>query len=280
LLAPADAKTQLGPAYDPTVAYRSNQFGKVEPIGPGIAPINPADTPEGQWQQQLNTLATARLTKLGEQADKARDNLSQLDTVKALSDASGPANPIGQMEVGGKRVVDWLSNMQLGTPQQLSQWTAQQALNGALTKLSLDLRSGQGMGRLTNQELQYVQNSVPNPAQTPQTRNAMVAYLRDMYQRQVDYQTEVGNQLQNPGADGKRKTITQAEADAEKALGPTIKQVPTDQQFATSPAYQGINEEATKRGVPASTVWMETNVRPGTFYKKPTGALSIYGAQQ
>lgn len=278
-LAPAEARTELGPGYDPTVTYRANQFGKVEPIGPGIAPLNPADTPEGQWNQTLNRMAETRMGKLGEQADKARDNLAQLDTVKALSDASGGANPIGQMELGGKRVVDWATALGLGTPEQISKWTAQQALNGALTKLSLDLRSGQGMGRLTNQELQYVQNSVPNPAQTPQTRNAMIAYLRDMYQRQVDYQTEVGNQLQLPGPDGKRKSIAQAEADAERALGPTIKTLPSEADLAGLPQHQGVREDAQKAGVSPAAMWMQNNVRPGTFFKKPGGGLSIYNPQ-
>jgi hypothetical protein len=219
-----------------------------------------AQTDESQRIQYINT----QQGKLDEEAAKSRDNLWQLQMLGGLSNAAGSANPVGEMEIGGRSVRDWLLASGIGTPSQVATWTAQDAFKAAVTKFAQDMRAGQGMGRLTNQELTVLMQMLPNVGMDQGAREAILDYMGQLYQRKSDFALHTANHLSDTDQGGKPINFSAAMDAADKELGPILpamdpKQIKTQQDY---------ND------------WLSAgNVAPNRFFREPNGHMAIYHGQ-
>jgi len=193
------------------------------------------------------------LDKLDTDAGAAQENLSQLRMVKQLSDAAGQPGVLA----GYPDVRSWMVKLGIATPEQASQWSAQQALDASTQKLTLAAASGAGLGRLTDKDLDFLRKGTPQSVNPQDWRNAQMGYLMTLYDRKQKF---VG--LVHQGvADG--KSLTDAQTAADEQLGPIIKQRPT--------VIKGVPLDKTGRAQ-----WNFDNLEPGQFYKDERGNIRIF----
>jgi hypothetical protein len=208
-------------------------------------------------QENVQTSQLASRAKVLDQLDtdatSAHENLTQLQLVKQLSDAAGQPGVLASYP----ELRSWLTKLDIATPEQTQQWSAQQALEAATNKLTLAQRAGSGMSRVTNMDLQFLQHASPQSFNPQDWRNAQISYLQTLYQRQQQFAGLVHRGV----ADG--MPLTDAQNAADKELGPTIKQRPS-----------------VLNGQPLDNIgqarWNFDNLEPGQFYKDEAGHLRIF----
>jgi hypothetical protein len=149
------------------------------------------------------------------------------------------------------------------SPDEIQRFGAQQALNGVINKMVLAARQGSGMSRMTNMDLQFLQNTAPGSFTPEEIRGPMLAALQTTYQRQAQY-AHIVNSLHGSGM-----PVWQAEQKADEQLGSII---------AKPPDFADIADPNAK--LAAQGRWISQNVPNGSFYLKPNGQLAIRGAPQ
>jgi hypothetical protein len=208
-------------------------------------------------QENVQTSQLASRAKVLDQLDtdatSAHENLTQLQLVKQLSDAAGQPGILASYP----ELRSWLTKLDIATPEQTQQWSAQQALEAATNKLTLAQRAGSGMSRVTNMDLQFLQHASPQSFNPQDWRNAQISYLQTLYQRQQQFAGLVHRGV----ADG--MPLTDAQNAADKELGPTIPQRPSVLNG------QPLDKTGQAR-------WNFDNLQPGQFYKDEGGTLRIF----
>jgi hypothetical protein len=197
------------------------------------------------------------LTAVNNTRDAARDTINNLETAKQLSKIAGQPSFLTQWP----EVRNFLMRNNFLTAQEGQQLTAQQALDSVVNRVILNMRQGSGISRMTNFDLQFLQNVAPNSFTPEQSRPAMFAAIQGAAQRQLDYSNLV-NEYHAGGM-----PVWQAKEQADAKLGPLVKTVPK------------IDRDGKPMTVDAQNAWVLSNVNPGTFYVKPNGKLSIRGEQ-
>lgn len=205
-------------------------------------------------EAMLNDTTKKRLEDLDGQAGKARENLASLDVIKALSDEAGGANVLANLTVHGQPITQWLQTLNIGTPEQRAQWTAQQALNAAVNKFSIDMRSGQGLGRLFGQELDYLSRALPGVGDDQPTRDAKIGLVTTINNYTKDYAQRVRRNV----ADGMK--LGDAEDEAQTFLGNVLPRAPAGMT----------NAQAEQ--------WL-SHIPDHSFYHAPDGSLKVKGAK-
>jgi hypothetical protein len=179
--------------------------------------------------------------------------LNQIDMVRQLSAAAGQPGLLSAPYLAS--VKDWLIRSNVASPGQIATWSAQQALDSAVNKLTLNLKQGSGMQRLTNMDLQFLQSVAPGSHFDPQQeRDARLAFLSNAYDRSLKFNT-----LAHTYAQTMDPIAAQTKADSE--LKPIIQRAPR----AGSPELQGASPDQ----------WTYDNIESGHFYKDPAGNLRI-----
>lgn len=209
--------------------------------------------------------STKALEEVNESGRGAAQTLQQIEMARQLSVAAGTPNFI-------ETHPDLMNNLiraGLITPDEIKQFGAQQALNGVINKMVLAARQGSGMSRMTNMDLQFLQNTAPGAFTPEQVRGPMLAALQTTYQRQVEY-AHIVNSLHGSGM-----PVWQAEQKADEQLGSILKQPPAmndpnGKDYIADPAAR----------LEAQGKWVAQNVPNGSFYLKPNGSLTIRGAAQ
>jgi hypothetical protein len=206
-------------------------------------------------ESDLTSRLTSRakvLDKLDTDAGAAQENLSQLRMVKQLSDAAGQPGVLA----GYPDVRSWMVKLGIATPEQASQWSAQQALDASTQKLTLAAASGAGLGRLTDKDLDFLRKGTPQSVNPQDWRNAQMGYLMTLYDRKQKFTGLVHQGV----ADG--MSLADAQTAADKQLGPIIKQRPV-----VNGAPMEKNDQAR---------WNFDNLEPGQFYKDERGNIRIF----
>jgi hypothetical protein len=199
------------------------------------------------------------LEKLNTDSAAAEDQIHQLQMVQELSAAAGKASVLGP------DTKEWLTKLNLASPTEINQWSAQQALDAANQRLITALRAGTGFQRTTNMDLQFLQHSSPGGSQVPpEFRDATTAFLMAQARRTQQFTQLVQGYM----SDGKT-SYPDAAKKADDELGSLFKTLPSNEELAR--LYPNDPNAAVK--------WKWDNVRPGEFYKQPggpSGRLAIF----
>jgi hypothetical protein len=197
---------------------------------------------------------TKVLEGLDTEATASHENLTQLGIVKQLSDAAGQPGVLASYP----EVRSWMTKLGIATPEQSSQWSAQQALDASTQKLTLAAAAGAGLGRITDKDLEFLRRGNPQSVSPQDWRNAQIGYLMTIYDRKQKFAGLVHQFV----ADG--KSLTDAQDAADERLGPLIKQMPKTNK-------DGAPMTDTDRGK-----WNFDNLQPGQFYKNAGGDIQIF----
>ena len=190
----------------------------------------------------------------------AQDTVNNLEIAKNFSKLAGTSGFLQQWP----QVRNMLVRNNLLSSDEVQQMTAQQGLDAVMNKVILSMRAGSGMSRMTNFDLQFLQNAAPSSFTPEQMRPAMFAAIQSAAARQVQYVDRV-NELHASGM-----PAWQARQQADTDLGHIVKETPT--------AYpQGDPRAGQPMSVDDQNKWIIRNVTPGTFYTQPNGALAIRG---
>jgi hypothetical protein len=216
---------------------------------------------ETQRGQQAVTLEQAKSGILAKQKliDEANadvktshDSVTQLEALRELSTAAGTPG----ITAWSPGLRDWLGNMGVLTPDQMTQAAAQSALESANNHLMSALRNGTGFQRTTNMDLQFLQRTGPGGPWTPEEyRDSVSGFLLNAYRHQQQYSQKLAGYLSDGMAYG------DAVNKADKDVGPVIQQVP--QTFQGQPLMG-----------PARDRWIWDNTESGEFYKNQNGNLA------
>jgi hypothetical protein len=243
-----EARKTLGGAYNPTVGYRSDQFGKVEPIGTPAPPVPLGETPEGMAARTNADIIKGRQTELQTASAAANDNINQLQLAKLFSDQAGPGNVFGKIEIGGQSLTSLAGALGIGNADRLQ---GQQLFDSVMSRLTL--QAGKGLGRMDNMMLRFVQAANPTSQMSLPVRTAMLGYLQQLEQRKVDYAGEVNRQLTVPGS-----SLADAEERAQAKLGPMVQKMPA-----------GLSQVQKDN-------WASQKIAPGSFMVLPNGKLTMH----
>jgi hypothetical protein len=198
---------------------------------------------------------TKVLDGLDTTAQQAHDTATQLDEFRTLSQAAG--NPT-LVQAASPELRNWLINSHILSPAEAQSASTGAALDAANAKLTLNLKNGSGIQRLTNMDLGFLERQTPGGAFTPQqVRNATLGFHIAAAQHQQQYVAAVHNYV----ASG--MNVAQAQQQADKDVGPVIQQIP-----------QAAN------GVPLNTPqarnqWAQENLAHGSYFKDQSGRLGI-----
>jgi hypothetical protein len=248
VLSDKEARDTLGQQFDPTVGYRSDQFGKIEPIGTPKAPVPLGETPEGMAARTNADIIKGRQTELQTASAAANDNINQLQLAKLFSDQAGPGNVFGKIEIGGQSLTSLAGALGIGNADRLQ---GQQLFDSVMSRLTL--QAGKGLGRMDNMMLRFVQAANPTSQMSLPVRTAMLGYLQQLEQRKVDYAGEVNRQLTVPGS-----SLADAEERAQAKLGPMVQKMPA-----------GLSQVQKDN-------WASQKIAPGSFMVLPNGKLTMH----
>ena len=184
----------------------------------------------------------------------AIDNVNNLQALRELSRAAGPATPLSD------EARQWLVRWGMTSPSQASQYAAQSALDEANNRMIGTLRQGMGFQRTTDKDLAFLSANTPGGAQMPpEFRDARTAFLIDQANRTIQFNKLTRGYMQS----GMNYPDAATKADGE--LKPIIQQAP-----AQSPTYDPTVPPQTNRD---RYLW--DNVADGSFYKDQNGNLKI-----
>jgi hypothetical protein len=185
----------------------------------------------------------------------AMNAVNDLGMLKALSAAAGTSTPLEQIRVGDRTARDWLQSFGMGTQAMQEKWGAQQALESAINKTVIQLRSGVSMGQLSDRDMNFLTKLAPDMLQSRQTRADIIAYLEQAQYRKMQYVDEV-ERLHDGG---KGLSYGQALIQAQKNLPDYVPKVP--------PEYRDMSKEA-------KLAYLQQNFRPGQLIRNLDGDLS------
>jgi soluble lytic murein transglycosylase-like protein len=253
ILPDAEARTAMGTNYQPTAGYAINQTtGEPTMFQQPTPPVPLTDTPQFQADKVALDLSKTQLDSFAKAADSSRTIRNQLDELQALNAQVGAADVAAQ---NYPQLTKLMQTLGVGTPEEQARMTAQQAFQGVAAKLAVNMRD-QGTGRLSTQELQLFQQSLPNIGQDPQSRQMLINMLSTAANRQISENTYAQRYfMQNRNTvgldDAMEKPVSQG------GLGPMIQR---------APAYGA--------PVQAYTDFLGS-LNPGQVYYKPNGTLGM-----
>lgn len=192
------------------------------------------------------------MDKLDEDHTSAVETQTNLQMMKQLSDAAGEPGVLTNY----KELRAWLSKLGLASPADMQKWSAQEALDTATAKLTLGLVKGSGLGRVTDKDLDFLKQGVPQGVAPQQWRDSQFGFLMSLNQRQKEY-TELVHQYVSDG-----EKLPAAQNKALKELGPVFKEMP--------------GGDAT---VDEQNAWAARTLQRGQYYRGPDGNLRMYGVQ-
>lgn len=186
--------------------------------------------------------------------ESAHDTLSTLAAAKQLSVAAGNKSALAVLAPG---LATMLQRSGLLSQDEGSKLDAQQALDGVLSKMAGTMRSSMGFSRMTNMDLQFLQNMVGTSNIPESRRNAMFAFMQTALERQYQYGALV-REFYGGGPNAGGMSLAKAREAADDKLGHIVQTVPDN-----LPPDQG-------------DLFVQQHVSPGTFYVRD-GQLRIRG---
>jgi soluble lytic murein transglycosylase-like protein len=192
--------------------------------------------------------------KLTDERSAAQETVDNLGLLDNLSKAAGTATPLDSLSWGGMPLRQWLLQKNLGSPEQIARWGAQQAYEAAINQTVIGLRKGVSMGALSDRDLSFLQGMSPSVLQRPDTREAVTAYLRSAQLRKIRFADSVDELWDG----GKGMSYGQALIAARRQLPDIVPQIPAGAS------------NADKRD------WFTKNVPAGTLYRNARGDLTVW----
>ena len=192
--------------------------------------------------------------KLTDERSAAQETVDNLGLLDNLSKAAGAATPLDSLSWGGMPLRQWLLQKNLGSPEQIARWGAQQAYEAAINQTVIGLRKGVSMGALSDRDLSFLQGMSPSVLQRPDTREAVTAYLRSAQLRKIRFADSVDELWDG----GKGMSYGQALIAARRQLPDIVPQIPAGAS------------NADKRD------WFTKNVPAGTLYRNARGDLTVW----
>lgn len=175
------AKAEMGPAYDPTAKYGRKGNGDITVIQQGRAPIPYGETAAGMADKLMHARATKDLEGYGQRSTKAGTLLGNVDMLRGVSRNLGDATILGRIGP----VAEMAVALGFGSKEQVAKIGNVQLFNALTARLAQDLH-GTGMGSQSDFELRNQMAMIPNPGQTPEAREAMLALLSTYGKRQQE----------------------------------------------------------------------------------------------
>jgi hypothetical protein len=121
----------------------------------------------------------------------AKSALDQLDMARSLSRSAGDPGFWQYLQQNHPDMAQWLAN--IGVPNQaaVEKMGQTNAMDAAFQKLISMARTGSGFQRMTNLDVQILTSQAPDAASAQSWREAKMAYLQTLMQRQLDYVHDV-----------------------------------------------------------------------------------------
>jgi hypothetical protein len=155
-----------------------------------------------------------------------------------------------------------LARNNLLTKPEADQLGAQRSLDLVMSRVIGQMRQQEGMSRMTNFDLQYLQNVTPGKLTPEQFRTGMFATLQSAATRQIQYAHAV-NSLHASGM-----PVWQAQEEADKQQPSIVQRTPTTWPAGGPNAGQPMSRDDQGN-------WITAHVTPGTFYLAPDGSLNV-----
>jgi hypothetical protein len=202
------------------------------------------------------------IDQLGKEAVESRGAVSELDGLLALSNNVKNPSVFATLKIGDTTILNRMA--QLGIVDK-GEAGATQLLQSGISNAIARLRQGMSMGNLSDRDLNFIENMAPNVYENPQTRAAVISYLRRAQDQKMRYNLEV-NKLTADGKPISEALKTAAETiETKYPIVPLRSQELADHWLDPDPVWKAKRQD-----------WAEEhNIRPGTMFRKPNGGLEI-----
>jgi soluble lytic murein transglycosylase-like protein len=237
---------------------RVTQAQKAEAEGRQQRETNAAqveNTASGKLQEQINTESLA-----------AKDRVNDLDGLQVLSDQVGnKSTNLATISIGGQSLLDRLVAAGVGTKEKLAEMGNMQAFQTGVAGLIKSLRQGMSMGSLSDSDLRFVSNMAPTLLENQATRNEIIAYLKEMQQRKLQFGSDVSQLIAGGGPNGTSMKIGQAIQVAQSRMREFAPTLPAE--IVASPKDQQMQ-------------WaIAHDIRPQQLVRLPDGRLAIFDVE-
>ena len=214
--------------------------------------VNAQQTRLTNREQVDNEQRKGVYTALNTESLAINDRLASLNNLREMSHQIGPGTALSDQQV------DFLVKMGVGSSDFVKRMGSIQAFRSAANIAVKDLRSGLAMGGMSDRDLTFIENMIPNARQSPYTRELIIGMISRGQERKQQMLTDIQTRMAGGTAP------TQAIQEARKNAPPLFAQAPDDLD----------NKTAQERAD-----WFRDNMTPGTLYRrggKNKGAVDIY----